>query len=485
MNRKTSSSSDRDVFERERSKEISELSKLFRSLGNETTTTTATNEKTPPRPFLENSERKKPSNDVVVAPPSWRSPRPPSISLVDRAFSGDDSFEVSVNTETSVLSALLKDTADVSSSSIDREHLKTSLSKIRVAANLSSFRREGTATSLFQGVVVDAMVTKKANSASPVPIDPNVLSRFSRKLLSRKRRKRTPLRERGVSPRWLLSFVKSGKLSELCPNLGRATKPERWRLKGRASISASRDSFNTASLVDLIVRPLTSIYGTCLWDLIPIEHVGTPNVFASYSWQYSIEDLLQARVSDISSSERQHDYVWIDFVAVSQHQGSETNRADVSGIGDVVASVGHTILFLDPTAYGTYASPISHDTPSSFLSLSRTYLIVILVRACALRRTHSVESCVGLLRDRSKHIFGDHVPGVDGSKQRSSRVGGRRRRRRHRDETRACPRRGWIVRVGGHPADSRRRSFRSAIASYRAGPSVRRRGSHTYWKFSS
>jgi len=189
-------------------------------------------------------------------------------------------------------------------------------------------------------------VSKRADSSREDAVMSPALKSFSACLNSRVRRRGTSLKRRGVSRAWLLDvFIKAGSFSDVC-GLDASEQPASWAPKGlvgRGKLSRKSNAFNTASFVDLVVRPLTTRFQTCLWDLIPNEHIASPDTFISYSWQYPLVDLLSA--ADTAK------YVWIDFVAVSQHVGSRTNMDDVRGIGDVVAAVGRTLLVLDIRAF--------------------------------------------------------------------------------------------------------------------------------------
>eukprot|EP00939_MAST-03C_sp_MAST-3C-sp1_P000852 g852.t1 len=186
---------------------------------------------------------------------------------------------------------------------------------------------------------------RRSAATPPPPQSAAFLRKFANLLRSTKRRRSAPLNKRGVRREWLVEvFIRAGKKSESLPSF-KETKAnsKAWALKGLAKTRRSIDKFNAASFVDLVVRPLTAKYECCLWDLIPTEHVSEPDAFVSYSWQYPLGDLLEA-----CTSAR---FVWIDFVAVSQHAGTRSNIEDVSGIGACVASIGHTLLCLDTRGY--------------------------------------------------------------------------------------------------------------------------------------
>ncbi|GFR51163.1 hypothetical protein Agub_g13520, partial [Astrephomene gubernaculifera] len=133
-------------------------------------------------------------------------------------------------------------------------------------------------------------------------------------------------------------------------------------------------SVTTADVCSKWVKPITAAAGKCRLVEVPGllthagggsgaggagaggggaggegEDVGVPQYFISHAWSNSIE-LLFRKVFDFLSSADECTRVWLDVLAVCQHEDMPPHRHDIAAFADVVAACsGGTLVVMDLT----------------------------------------------------------------------------------------------------------------------------------------
>eukprot|EP00798_Chlamydomonas_sp_ICE-L_P024922 gene24922-10573_t len=104
---------------------------------------------------------------------------------------------------------------------------------------------------------------------------------------------------------------------------------------------------DTAVFVTKAILPLTVKKRSRLYDFIPAEFTGSPDYYIIHAWQGSFHDLLRQIINQARAhgSPLREIYVWLDIVAMDQHQ-SATAPPDLSHVRELVTvcSLGALIV---------------------------------------------------------------------------------------------------------------------------------------------
>ena len=168
-----------------------------------------------------------------------------------------------------------------------------------------------------------------------------------------------PLEARGVSPRWILDFVR-GALDEVNrPRRDAIELAERARSHNRAGLWGMHDQpdmpepaippcsfLTTHGLVSRVVKPLTLSRRAPLYALVPDEFRGPPTTFVSHTWSSLLLGPEQQPIGTLDAlDDCGHEFVWIDFACYNQH----TFEAIATDMLRVIGAIGSVSVCATPT----------------------------------------------------------------------------------------------------------------------------------------
>ena len=81
-------------------------------------------------------------------------------------------------------------------------------------------------------------------------------------------------------------------------------------------------SWTIQEVVDRYVRPKTTAFKCCLFDIIPLAYTGRPRFFISHTWSRKLGDLVQLLHQHFTSDDGAlagEVVLWLDIVAINQH----------------------------------------------------------------------------------------------------------------------------------------------------------------------
>ena len=155
-----------------------------------------------------------------------------------------------------------------------------------------------------------------------------------------------PLRDRGVSLKWLYEFSRAveSHLNDLWKQFDYQDRAARYfdNVPEPVSPEFPRDQAITpVFLVPNVILPLTRKLKSPLYARIPLEHRGKPNLFVSHTWSQGLIGNAFCTLGPITSSFHKHydgdPYIWIDIVSYNQHL-FENIAADMKA---VISSIGN------------------------------------------------------------------------------------------------------------------------------------------------
>jgi hypothetical protein len=166
-----------------------------------------------------------------------------------------------------------------------------------------------------------------------------------------------PLGRRGVSLKWLVSFVNDLQAESQSPRLRALQEAERAVYHNKAADWGMHDQsylpvpcvpdptlMNVHIFVDQFVKPLTAKIKAPLYALVPSEHVGPPDTFISHAWNALMVGPEDQRIGMIDAlakplSVSMPAYVWIDCVCYNQHL-FETIAPDMERVIGEIGRIG-------------------------------------------------------------------------------------------------------------------------------------------------
>jgi hypothetical protein len=164
----------------------------------------------------------------------------------------------------------------------------------------------------------------------------------------------TPLHERGVSVTWLNDFVRT--VDRAWGDVVR--RHQRQQSYSNVSTNVpwpdplpfpADQEMTPAFIVPNVICPLTASIEAPLYALVPPEHRGRPEVFASHAWSNPLTGLafstLPALAGPLSGSPAR--FIWIDVASYNQHH-FECIAADMEAVVRAIGTVGIAMVNATP-----------------------------------------------------------------------------------------------------------------------------------------